>query len=449
MKRVLPLLLILLLIAGCFTGCGVIQEFVGAFTESGLASTAPDDAATADTSVVTTAPTEITEDTSPVETTAPTTAPAEQVNTDLLLLSVLSGNAPVIGANGQARPLSSYLISLDNTSVHAYTLIDFDRDGQNEMVLETYSPTSSYIVLHCSGTDVFAFVFGPRELGGLTADGSFMGSSSAFDASYCTLRFNGGGCIVTCEARGDDSTNYYEINGVSCSEQSYRNFVTEWNKKSRAVWIRLDADTEETVPPQSADNGSVSERSQTPYLQSISRADQGIYEGPGYNYSFACIIGIAGTYTIVEEQWDSEGNLWGRLKSGAGWVNLTDIRSGSASMPLLTANYADSALLNSGNYYHCILDTSEYMVQIAFRASATLNNVTFYSMSYANELEIDAALYSLAQLTSGKPLVVDVAFPGDMTTYGIRFTDSSGIVHYYSIYISGMDGSLVMTPFNP
>lgn len=50
--------------------------------------------------------------------------------------------------------------------------------------------------------------------------------------------------------------------------------------------------------------------------------DTEIYEGPSYDSGIADIIGEAGVYTIVEECTDDYGNIWGRLKSGAGWIWL-------------------------------------------------------------------------------------------------------------------------------
>ena len=70
-----------------------------------------------------------------------------------------------------------------------------------------------------------------------------------------------------------------------------------------------------------------------------------IYEGPGYNYSVAEYFTELTKYTIVEEcrLSDSKYDVWGKLKSGAGWVNLYDVRnsySQSSSGPTYTkTNY--------------------------------------------------------------------------------------------------------------
>lgn len=65
---------------------------------------------------------------------------------------------------------------------------------------------------------------------------------------------------------------------------------------------------------------------EVPYLLTIATNNHNIYTQPTYNSSV--VRGIEkGIFTIVEEQHDTLGNLWGRLKSGLGWVCVTDINA--------------------------------------------------------------------------------------------------------------------------
>lgn len=64
--------------------------------------------------------------------------------------------------------------------------------------------------------------------------------------------------------------------------------------------------------------------SRFPYIVQVDDANTPIYSGPGYHYSYEGTVKIAARYTIMEEKWDSYGNLWGRLKSGAGWIVLNE-----------------------------------------------------------------------------------------------------------------------------
>ena len=79
-----------------------------------------------------------------------------------------------------------------------------------------------------------------------------------------------------------------------------------------------DAYTEETPPATPAP-----ETQQTlPYTLRM-KGNTPVHEGPGTEYDFISTIGADGTFTIVEEATDTDGNKWGKLKSGLGWVNIS------------------------------------------------------------------------------------------------------------------------------
>lgn len=184
--------------------------------------------------------------------------------------------------------------------------------------------------------------------------------------------------------------------------------------------------------------------SSVPYLQRIERGDQSIYEGPGYDYCYVDTVRQRGTYTIVEEVRDSEGNLWGRLKSGIGWVDLTEIRSEGYKNAPISANYADENLMLHGAYYH-YSDGQEYSVPIAIRAYEKLRDVVLYSIGLSDAgLTPGEDLVTLPEMAEEMLLVAELAFPGDMSMYGIRFVDEAGMFHVYNIYISGRNGALML-----
>lgn len=54
------------------------------------------------------------------------------------------------------------------------------------------------------------------------------------------------------------------------------------------------------------------------YIVKVNVAALNVRKGPGTNYDVNCIIKNGEKYTIVEES-----GHWGKLKSGAGWINLT------------------------------------------------------------------------------------------------------------------------------
>ena len=50
-----------------------------------------------------------------------------------------------------------------------------------------------------------------------------------------------------------------------------------------------------------------------------------IHEQPDSNSMITYVIDEAANYTIVAEAYDGSGDLWGKLKSGVGWVNLSQL----------------------------------------------------------------------------------------------------------------------------
>ena len=63
---------------------------------------------------------------------------------------------------------------------------------------------------------------------------------------------------------------------------------------------------------------------ETPYIINLSGTTP-IYEEPRFDSAFVQYVELSGPYTIVEETYDEAYNLWGKLKSGVGWVLLEEV----------------------------------------------------------------------------------------------------------------------------
>ena len=74
---------------------------------------------------------------------------------------------------------------------------------------------------------------------------------------------------------------------------------------------KLDGESAPVVPP--LDNS---------YLVKVTTDVLNIRKGPGTNYAITGQIKDKGTYTIVKESTGTGATLWGKLKSGAGWISL-------------------------------------------------------------------------------------------------------------------------------
>ena len=182
---------------------------------------------------------------------------------------------------------------------------------------------------------------------------------------------------------------------------------------------------ETTVPVEDGSNCSyITVRIEDPLTQ--------IYAGPEFK---------SGSVALVEEAVDADGNVWGRLKSGAGWVCLTD--------PPLAPIYADYAEETFNAYHAYWSDEVDFITSIGFTPTETLTDVQFGVLDWfeREQYTMSEVLYTMDELDPDRCFLAQVVFWGDMTTYGISFTDADGETRHYAISISGMDGSLLCTEY--
>ena len=180
-----------------------------------------------------------------------------------------------------------------------------------------------------------------------------------------------------------------------------------------------------------------------PITVRIDDPDTMLYAAPGFVHEVTALLGEAGAYTIVEEATDADGNVWGRLKSGLGWVCLTN-----PALAPIHADYAEESF-NAYHAYWC--DETDYITSIGFTPTETLTDVRFGLLDWfeTESWQMAEVLYTMDELDPDRAFLAQVVFWGDMTTYGISFTDADGAERHYAVSISGKDGSLVCTEYLP
>ena len=148
----------------------------------------------------------------------------------------------------------------------------------------------------------------------------------------------------------------------------------------------------------------------------------------------------------MDEVRDSEGNLWGKLKSGAGWVDLTDIEKVNASQLVLTA--ADLNYTPPEPYaYFGVPDA--YTTAIIVHAYSDVREVIlFYESALEFGFGTDMMFGYLPDMPADTPLVINIEFPGDMTTYILRCELNGQVYHYY-LYQNGRNGLVELVPMTP
>lgn len=163
-----------------------------------------------------------------------------------------------------------------------------------------------------------------------------------------------------------------------------------------------------------------------------------IYKTPSNN-EFVEFLSSGGKFTIVEERTDDYGNRWGRLKSGKGWVILSD--PGSTPPSGITVSAAEITLdqVKSNHKFYSV-NEGEYTVVICLRINKTVKNLKFSSSNAGAAL---TQHFTLSSLSANAPLSVQIELH-DFTEMHLSF-EEGGVRRNFSIYESGRDGSLIVT----
>lgn len=199
--------------------------------------------------------------------------------------------------------------------------------------------------------------------------------------------------------------------------------------------------TEYPVPPETRPE----ETPELPYIEKIKWKDQPIYSGPGYAYHYVGTVEIAGAYTIVDEKYDDDGHLWGKLKSGVGWIDLTNSRYSDGHReedPQLLIAYRVGDTVMGDVFY--MDDESEYAFRIGITATKDVE-FRFYGAELTDTIE-PGELLTMGSLSADQTFVAQISLPGDSSSYFIEAEDIHGNTVLYLISDSGKDGSLVFIP---
>ena len=223
-------------------------------------------------------------------------------------------------------------------------------------------------------------------------------------------------------------------------EETVDEFGAPWGRlKSGAGWVCLN-----DVRADEYDDVIVAA---LPYVQQVENADTPVFSGPGYDHFMVQTVHEAGVYTIVEEMPDGEGALWGRLQSGAGWIDLTSVLAWNAAPTPVTAALADDQLLPA-DCYRYVAEENDGTVLLLFHAHEALTNVRVESLTPNGVAYMpEQTLYTLPLLTPEKPLVIGVVYYGDMTAYGLSFTDATGTERHFAADMSGRNGMLLLEEY--
>ncbi len=206
-------------------------------------------------------------------------------------------------------------------------------------------------------------------------------------------------------------------------------------------------DTSSDTPAQTDGKDVPTDPPALPYTVKITRPDVLIYVSPGYdNRDIGKLVDI-GTYTITEEFTDDEGFLWGKLKSGIGWIDLDKALAEASHIPITMERITEKAAREIDCPMH-VVEEADYTQWLLMQPYEKLTNVRLCFMDFTeNGFENGEELYTIDALTVTTPLILGVVFYGDFTMFSLTFTDAAGEEHQYRIYESGRNGCAVFDKY--
>lgn len=121
---------------------------------------------------------------------------------------------------------------------------------------------------------------------------------------------------------------------------------------------------------------------------------------------------------------------------------------------VLRAAWSDLFVEGHQSYDEYILSEEESAAKVAFFAQKPLKNFCVLNLEFVdtdedgNVLFQAKSMYKQKELMPDCPLVVQGVFYGSIPNWGVSYEDETGEVRTYSVSVSGMDGSIVLSPIS-
>lgn len=118
----------------------------------------------------------------------------------------------------------------------------------------------------------------------------------------------------------------------------------------------------------------------------------------------------------------------------------------------VTVDYTTQADEDDKNAIFVTVADSEFATRISIKTNRDVDNFRFLKLTPESVTEngiaySESVLYSAKELDDEDILIFKVTFNSDIPEYGMSYYDADGTLKLFSIGQSGMDGSIVLTPF--
>ena len=121
---------------------------------------------------------------------------------------------------------------------------------------------------------------------------------------------------------------------------------------------------------------------------------------------------------------------------------------------VLRGAWSDLFVEGYEGYDEYMLSEEESAAKVAFFAQKPLKNFCVLNLEFVdtdedgNVLFQAKSMYKQKELMPDCPLVVQGVFYGSIPNWGVSYEDETGKIRTYSVSISGIDGSIVLSPIS-
>lgn len=235
MKKILSLLICLCLTVS-LAGCRIVIELPdgGGRMEIALADsekeTAGGDPSLPDTPSEPDVPETTSSDTQSESTTPTETEPmiTEPVSAQTALADAMYEKRKIRTEQGAHMYVGEHVVARGGSAVLGWCYLDFDQDGQDEILAETDSMDATYLILHWNGMEVRCYDFGHRHIQELKENGYMAGSNGASTTVYYRISFVNNEVRQHILANFDTDAKEYMIDGALVTEADANAFLREW-----------------------------------------------------------------------------------------------------------------------------------------------------------------------------------------------------------------------------
>lgn len=125
------------------------------------------------------------------------------------------------------------------------------------------------------------------------------------------------------------------------------------------------------------------------------------------------------------------------------------------NQPAFRVEWADDVLSEIPDYYEYTAVDSVPEFRIVFISYRVIKDFKILNIEFVEAKENGEIIFTIQEaykpesLKPEKPLLANLSFFGTIPNNGVSYVDEKGTTQYYTINISGKDGSLILSEFTP